>query len=80
MQYQKEQYFKRGVINMTNETESAILSVNQCAEYLKISRGSAYNACLTGEIPHIKIGRRILIPRVALQKLLSEAGNSKPIS
>jgi excisionase family DNA binding protein len=62
---------------MTNETESAILSVNECAKMLKLSRGSAYQGCLTGEIPHIKIGRRILIPRVAIQKLLESAGKPK---
>lgn len=58
---------------MTNETESAILSVNECAKMLKLSRGSAYQGCLTGEIPHIKIGRRILIPKIAIQKLLEQA-------
>ena len=62
---------------MTNETESAILSVNECAKMLKLSRGSTYQGCLTGEIPHIKIGRRILIPRVAIQKLLENAGKPK---
>ena len=61
---------------MQNETESAVLSVNECAKMLKISRGSAYQGCLTGEIPHIKIGRRILIPRVALLRMLE--GNGKP--
>ena len=55
---------------MVNETESAVLSVNQCAKYLKISRGSAYQGIMTGEIPHIKIGRRILISRRALEKML----------
>lgn len=62
---------------MQNNMESAVLSVNECAKMLKLSRGSAYRGCLTGEIPHLKIGRRILIPRVAIQKLLesAEAGN-----
>ncbi len=62
---------------MQNEAESAILSVNECAKMLKLSRGSAYQGCLTGEIPHIKIGRRILIPRIAIQKLLESAGKPK---
>ena len=62
---------------MTNETESAILSVNECAKMLKLSGGSAYQGCLTGEIPHIKIGRRILIPRVALLRMLESAGKPK---
>lgn len=62
---------------MTNETESAILSVNECAKYLKISRGSAYLGCLTGEIPHIKIGRRILIPKRAIEKMLEGQDDNK---
>ena len=62
---------------MQNETESAILSVNECAKMLKLSRGSAYQAIATGEIPHLKIGRRILIPRIAIQKLLESAGKPK---
>ena len=62
---------------MVNETESAVLSVNECAKMLSLSRGSAYQGCLTGEIPHIKVGRRILIPRVAIQKLLESASKPK---
>ena len=59
---------------MVNQTESAVLSVNECAKILHLSRGSIYQGCLTGEIPHIKVGRRILIPRVGLYKLLESAG------
>ena len=55
----------------TVETQHAALSVRECANLLNISRGSAYKACLSGEIVHIKIGRRILIPRQAIEKLLS---------
>ena len=57
--------------------ESAILSVTECAKILKISRGSAYQAVLTGELPHVKIGRRILIPRIALERMLDEAKPNK---
>lgn len=60
-----------------SDIETAVLSVRECAKMLKISRGSAYQGVLTGEIPHIKIGRRILIPRVAIQKLLESAGKPK---
>lgn len=62
---------------MQNEIESAVLSVSQCAKYLNISRTSAYQACLTGELPTVKIGKRILIPRVALERMMTEAGNGK---
>ena len=48
------------------------LSVEEAAEILGISRGSAYQAVRMGEIPCIKIGKRILVPRVALEKMLDE--------
>ncbi|MDE3205945.1 MAG: helix-turn-helix domain-containing protein [Acidobacteriota bacterium] len=35
---------------------------------LGISRASAYEAVRRGDIPAIRIGRRILVPRVALQR------------
>lgn len=39
------------------------------------SRNSAYLACLNGQIPHLKIGKRILIPKASLARLLERAGN-----
>ena len=61
---------------MTGDIESAVWSVTECAKILRLSRGSAYQGIIEGSIPHIKIGRRILIPKLALQKMLE--GNSKP--
>ena len=45
-------------------------SVDEAAEALGISRASAYEAIQRGEIPHIKIGKRILIPKIMLENLL----------
>jgi len=36
----------------------------------KISRGAFYNAIGRNEIPHVKLGHRILIPRAAFMKWL----------
>jgi excisionase family DNA binding protein len=47
-----------------------ILTVEQTAEVLGISRGLAFAAVRAGEIPHVRIGRRILVPRDALRSLL----------
>lgn len=52
--------------------DKATLSVEEAADVLGISRGSAYQAVQMGEIPCIKIGKRILVPRVALEKMLDE--------
>ena len=52
------------------------MSVEEAALALGISRTFAYEAVARGEIPCIRIGRRILIPKVALQRLLESAGDA----
>ena len=54
-------------------SERLTLSVEQAAAALGISRASAYEAVHRGEIPHIKIGKRMLIPRASLDRMLSAA-------
>ena len=56
-------------------SEKVTLTVKETSELLGLSRNSTYQGILTGEIPHLKVGKRILIPRAALEKLLAEAGN-----
>jgi excisionase family DNA binding protein len=46
--------------------------VTEAAELLGISRASAYEAAHRGELPVRVIGRRMLVPRVALLRLLGE--------
>ena len=46
------------------------LTIKQAAETLGISRGSAYEAARRGEIPTIRIGRRLIVPRAALERML----------
>lgn len=41
------------------------ISVEDAAAVLGISRGGAYEAVKTGDIPSIRIGRRLLVPRRA---------------
>ena len=56
------------------ETERLTLTVRQAAQLLDLSRNSVYQGVQTGEIPHIKIGKRILIPKRALEVMLESAG------
>ena len=42
---------------------SLTITVDEAAFYLGISRNSAYEAVRRNEIPNIRIGRRIVIPR-----------------
>jgi excisionase family DNA binding protein len=42
----------------------------------KISRGGFYAAINRKEVPHVRLGHRILIPRHAFMKWLESAGQS----
>ena len=53
------------------------LTVDEAARALGISRNSAYVAVRAGEIPSIKLGRRLVIPRVAFERFLESAGGPK---
>lgn len=48
-----------------------VLTVEEAAKLLRISRGSAYEAARTGQLPTIRIGRRLLVPRVQLRAMLA---------
>ena len=45
-------------------------TVEEAARVLGISRNSAYEAVRLGQVSHLKIGRRIIIPRAALERML----------
>jgi excisionase family DNA binding protein len=49
------------------------LSVEEAGRILGISRGSAYAYARNGSIPTIKLGKRLLVPRAALDRLLMGA-------
>jgi excisionase family DNA binding protein len=48
-------------------------TVEEAARRLGISRGSAYEAIRSNQIPHVTIGRRVLVPKVGLDALLAGA-------
>ena len=48
------------------------LSVEETARLLGIGRNLCYDRVKTGEIPSLKIGRRLLVPKAALEKLLAD--------
>jgi excisionase family DNA binding protein len=48
------------------------LTVEETAEALGIGRTSAYEAIRRGEIPSLRFGRRVVVPRAALLRLLGE--------
>jgi excisionase family DNA binding protein len=61
----------------TDNREPLVYSPDEARKILKISRGLIYEAIRSGQIPSIRIGRRILIPRSGLERLVDEAGNAQ---
>jgi excisionase family DNA binding protein len=51
--------------------------VNEAVKLLGLSRGTVYKIILDEELPAIRLGRRILIPAVALQALLETSQKSR---
>ena len=54
----------------TAEDDRLVLTVTEAAQLLKIGRSCAYEAVRNGQLPVIRMGRRILVPRAALERLL----------
>jgi len=50
------------------------LTVPEAAEILGISRNFAYELVKQGQLPVIRLGKRLIIPRVALEKMLEKGG------
>ena len=53
-----------------NESDPLVLTPTETAKLLRIGRGTAYEQIRLGVIPSIKMGRRILVPKAALMKML----------
>ena len=59
---------------MENSNEALVLTPNEVRKLLKCSRGTIYEEIRKGTIPSIHLGRKILIPKAALLKMLEKAG------
>ena len=55
-----------------NNNERLVYTVSEARQTLGISRGLMYEAIRTGTIPSVRIGRRILIPKTALERVLDK--------
>jgi excisionase family DNA binding protein len=51
--------------------EALVYRVEEAAELLGIGRSSCFEAVKRGEIPSVRLGRRILIPKHRLHELLN---------
>lgn len=61
---------------MSAITDRATLSVTEAGLVLGISRDLAYQSAANGALPTIRIGKRLLVPKVALERLLAGQSGS----
>ena len=62
---------RAGSTTLVLEEAPDVLTPEEAAKVLRIGRNAAYEAIQRGDIPSVRIGRRILVPKVALQRMLS---------
>lgn len=68
---------RTGVSSGTRSTYTVV----EAAHVLGIGRGLAYDMVRQGQLPSLRLGRRIVIPAPALDALLAhEAAAGKPLS
>ncbi|MBT9166119.1 MAG: putative DNA-binding proteinA [Chloroflexi bacterium] len=59
------------------EKETLVLSVPEAGRLLGLSRATAYALANSGELPCLRLGRRLIVPKAALERLLESAGRTK---
>jgi excisionase family DNA binding protein len=62
------------------QIERRTVTVQEAASILGVGRNKAYEAVRSGEIPAIRIGKRLLVPIVALERLLTTPGSNPAAS
>ena len=60
--------------NQDHQLESATMNIRAAARVLGIGRQTAYELARQGKIPVLRLGKRLVVPKVALERMLAEAG------
>ena len=58
------------------QQERLTLTVEQAGELLGISRALAYEMARTGRLPVLRFGKRIVVPRKAIETMLDSAASA----
>jgi excisionase family DNA binding protein len=63
----------RHLVADTPPNTSATLTVEEAAEILGVGRRTAYKAVAAGELPALRLGNRLVVPRAKLNAMLGIA-------
>lgn len=62
---------------MENSETSLVMSIPAAGKLLNLSRPTAYKLAKLGKLPTLHLGRKIVVPREALLRMLAEV---KPVN
>ena len=57
---------------MVEVNAALVLSIPDAGKLLNLSRPTMYKLAKAGELPTLRLGRKLVIPRAALARMLSE--------
>ena len=60
-------------------SDPATMTVDEVARLLSVSRKTVYEACGRGELPHRRLGKRIVFSRVAIHRWLEQLPIDRPL-
>jgi len=59
-------------VDKMEEQGTAVLSVEQAAKVVGVGRNTAYKMVNEGVLPALRLGRRLVVPKPALERLLND--------
>jgi excisionase family DNA binding protein len=62
---------------MSDTEQRHFLTVDELAAFLRVSRTTAYQLVWRGDVPSVKVGGQLRIPRAELERQLAES-TTKP--
>jgi excisionase family DNA binding protein len=63
------------IMKTNGDKDALVLSVPEAGRLLSLSRGTSYMLANQGILPAIRLGRRLVVPKIAIQRMLAEADN-----
>jgi excisionase family DNA binding protein len=68
-------YYKGEQMSRNQNAEALVYAVPEAGKLLGLGRAGSYEAAKRGELPVIRIGRRLMVPKAALHDLLEAVRN-----
>ena len=63
---------------MVAEEQRLTLTVEEAAQAVGCGRSLAYEMARDGRLPALRLGRKLVVPRIALERMLASVGENQP--